>query len=162
MFRPTTAAGRSQFPKLCERASNSVVRSTETFPATLCESPTPLNLDRGSTGDDPRSSLCDVRRLRPSGQLRPSHFAIRTRMLEPLQEGEVLLRPVAFRLIHRIARGSAPSLTCRVPSHVPGQPLSGPAVARVVGSRHPDHAPGALVASCHGQIASSGAPNRTL
>jgi len=81
----------------------------------------------------------------PEGQMMPSHFSIRERDIPALMEGQVLVKPLAFS-IEPALRGM---VTGRpgyfLPQHELGSALTGPAVARVVESRHGNYAKGMLV-----------------
>jgi NADPH-dependent curcumin reductase CurA len=82
----------------------------------------------------------------PAGKLQEKDFFIRHRDVPPPRaKGEVLIKPLVFS-IDPSMRGR---LTGRgdyfLSQHVPGEPLDGPAVGRVVSSRHSDFAAGDLV-----------------
>lgn len=82
----------------------------------------------------------------PPGRVDPSHFSIRQQPLRSITEGEVLVRPMAFSVetLLRILLASSNPWFSLPPMH-PGDVLSGPAVARVVESRHSDYVVGTLV-----------------
>ena len=82
----------------------------------------------------------------PDGTLDETFFKLGTRPVPRPEDGQVLLRPVGFSLDPAM-RGqlSGRADFALVPPPAPGEALSGPAIGRVVESRHGDHAVGDLV-----------------
>ena len=83
-------------------------------------------------------------RARPSGHLRVEDFDYREAPLPdtPLAEGELLVRNVVFLCAPTIRNWMEPPGNSLYPSIPLGQPILGPAVGRVVASRHPAYAAG--------------------
>jgi len=76
----------------------------------------------------------------------PSHFSIRERDIPALMEGQVLVKPLAFFDRTGTAwHGHRPTRVFFCRKHELGSALTGPAVARVVESRHGNYAKGMLV-----------------
>lgn len=81
----------------------------------------------------------------PHGPLDEAAFRLAEEPLPDLETGQMLLRPVAFSLDpfqRSLLQGGRGYF---LPYHVPGRPISGPAVARVAKSLHPQYPEGTLV-----------------
>lgn len=81
----------------------------------------------------------------PHGPLDEAIFRVAEEPLPALEVGQMLLRPLAFSLDpfqRSLLQGGRGYF---LPYHVPGRPISGPGIARVVRSRNPQYEEGTLL-----------------
>lgn len=81
----------------------------------------------------------------PEGPAKASHFTIRQQEVPELAEGEVLLKPIVFSIDPALRGFITGSKDYFLPQYLPGTPMRGPAVARIVASRNSGYRAGGLV-----------------
>ncbi|MFE3170099.1 zinc-binding dehydrogenase [Amycolatopsis sp. NPDC059090] len=88
-----------------------------------------------------------LNRYLPVGRVEPEHFTVATKRLPELQDGQVLLRPLAFS-VDATLRGQVTGDESYFLPQIPlGEAVTGIGVSEVVASRHPGRTPGDRVVS---------------
>ena len=98
----------------------------------------------------PRTKLCWGVAARPEGKPRPSDFVLTERPVGEVGDGEVLLETLYLGIapVMRMYMMNAPDAPLKIAGEAPlaiGDTIHGRGVARVLASRHPDHAEGDVV-----------------